>query len=71
MEHTDTLRGQNTDLFNVKAGGVYSNHWTLKGLGSAILPRSTCSESSNQHTSNEGRASQQGIENGVLVVVMY
>jgi hypothetical protein len=30
-EHTDTLCGQNAELWYVKAGGTYSNHWALKG----------------------------------------
>jgi hypothetical protein len=31
-EHTDTLLcGQNAEFLYVKAGGTYSNHWTLKG----------------------------------------
>jgi hypothetical protein len=30
-EHTDTLCGQNTEFWYVKAGGTYSNHWALKG----------------------------------------
>jgi hypothetical protein len=30
-EHTDTLFGQNAEFYYVKAGGIYSNHWTLKG----------------------------------------
>lgn len=29
--YTDSM--QNTEIFNVKAGGTYSNHCTLKGLG--------------------------------------
>jgi hypothetical protein len=30
-EHINTLRGQNAELYYVKAGGIYSNHSTLKG----------------------------------------
>jgi hypothetical protein len=30
-EHTDTLCGQNAELWYVKAGGTYSNHLALKG----------------------------------------
>jgi hypothetical protein len=30
-EHTDTLCGQNAEFWYGKAGGTYSNHWTLKG----------------------------------------
>jgi hypothetical protein len=28
--HTSTLCGQNVELLNVKSGGTYSNHWTVK-----------------------------------------
>jgi hypothetical protein len=31
MEHTDTLCGQNSEFWRVKAGGMYTNHWALKG----------------------------------------
>jgi hypothetical protein len=31
-EHTDTPRGQNARFKRIKAGGIYSNHWALKGL---------------------------------------
>jgi hypothetical protein len=31
MEHTDTLCGQNAEFWCVKAGGMYSKHWALKG----------------------------------------
>jgi hypothetical protein len=31
MKHTNTLRGQNAELYYVKAGGIYSNHSALKG----------------------------------------
>jgi hypothetical protein len=31
MEYTDTLCGQNTEFWYVKAGGTNSNHWVLKG----------------------------------------
>ena len=30
-KHTNTLCGQNVELVNVKAGGIYSNHWGLIG----------------------------------------
>jgi hypothetical protein len=31
-EHRDTLCGQNTEFFwYIKAGGIYSDHWALKG----------------------------------------
>jgi hypothetical protein len=30
-KHTNSLRGQNADLSYVKAGGIYNNHWDLKG----------------------------------------
>jgi hypothetical protein len=30
-EHTDTLCGHNAEFLYVKAGGTYSNHWTLEG----------------------------------------
>jgi hypothetical protein len=30
-EHTDTLCGQNVEFKCVKASGVYSNRWVLKG----------------------------------------
>jgi len=28
-KHTNTVCGQNVELFHVKRGGMYSNHWTL------------------------------------------
>jgi hypothetical protein len=28
-EHINTLRGQNAEFFNVKAGGIHSNHCSL------------------------------------------
>jgi hypothetical protein len=31
-EHTNTLCGQNVELFNVKADGAYSNHCVLNRL---------------------------------------
>jgi hypothetical protein len=31
MEHTNTLCGQNAEFWRVKAGGIYSNQWALKG----------------------------------------
>ena len=30
-KHIITLCGQNVEFLNVKNGGTYSNHWTLKG----------------------------------------
>jgi hypothetical protein len=30
-ENTRTLCGQNAEFWYVKAGGIYSNHWALKG----------------------------------------
>jgi hypothetical protein len=30
-EHINTVCGQNVEFSNVKAGGVYSNHWALQG----------------------------------------
>jgi hypothetical protein len=30
-EHTDTLRGQYAEFWCVKAGGIYTNRWALKG----------------------------------------
>ena len=30
-KHINTLCGQNVEFVNVKPGGTYSNHWTLKG----------------------------------------
>jgi hypothetical protein len=31
-KHINTLRGQNVELFKVKLGGTYSNHWALEGI---------------------------------------
>ena len=31
-EHTNTLRGQNVELLNVKHDGTYSNQWALKDV---------------------------------------
>jgi lipoate-protein ligase B len=31
-EHTDTLCGQNIEVWCVDAGGTYSYHWTVKGF---------------------------------------
>jgi hypothetical protein len=31
MEHINSLCGQNAEIWYVKAGGIYSNHWPLKG----------------------------------------
>jgi hypothetical protein len=30
-EHINTLCGQNAEFSCVKAGGIYDNHWVLKG----------------------------------------
>jgi len=30
-KHINTLCGQNVEFVNVKPGGIYSNHWALKG----------------------------------------
>jgi len=30
-KHTNTLRGQNVELCNVKPGGICSEQWALKG----------------------------------------
>jgi hypothetical protein len=30
-KHINTLCGQKVELLNVKPGGIYSNHWALKG----------------------------------------
>jgi hypothetical protein len=30
-EHINTLCGQNVEFWYVNAGGIYSNHWDLKG----------------------------------------
>jgi len=30
-KHINTLCGQNAELFNVKTGGTYSDHWAVKG----------------------------------------
>ena len=30
-KHINTLCGPNVGLLNVKPGGTYSNHWSLKG----------------------------------------
>jgi hypothetical protein len=32
-KHINTLCGQNAEFVNVKPGGIYSNHWALKGSG--------------------------------------
>jgi hypothetical protein len=31
MKHKNTLCGQNVEFLYVNAGGIYSNHWALKG----------------------------------------
>ena len=35
-EHINTVCGQKVEFFNVKPGGTYRNHWTLKGHFSGI-----------------------------------
>jgi hypothetical protein len=30
-EHRNTLRGHNAEFQYIKAGGIYSDHWTVKG----------------------------------------
>jgi hypothetical protein len=30
-KNTNTLRGQNLELLNVKLCGTYSDHWAIKG----------------------------------------
>ena len=30
-KHKNTVCGQNVELLNVKAGGIYSDHWATKG----------------------------------------
>jgi hypothetical protein len=30
-KHTNTLCGENAEFRYVRAGGTYSNHWSLKG----------------------------------------
>jgi len=30
-KHVNTLCGQNVELLSVKPGGIYSDHWALKG----------------------------------------
>jgi hypothetical protein len=30
-KHTNSLCEQNAELYYIKVGGTYSNHWTLKG----------------------------------------
>jgi len=30
-KHRNTPREQNVELFSVKPGGTYSNHWAVKG----------------------------------------
>ena len=31
IQHINTRGGQNVELFGVKPGGKYSNHWVTKG----------------------------------------
>jgi hypothetical protein len=31
MEHTDTMCGQNVEFWCVKADGMYTDHYALKG----------------------------------------
>ena len=35
-KHINTLYGQNTGFFNVQLGGIYSNHWAVKGYVSFL-----------------------------------
>ena len=30
-KHINKLCGQNVEMLNVKPGGIYSNHWAVKG----------------------------------------
>jgi len=30
-QHINTLCGQNAEFLNVKPGGIYGDHWALKG----------------------------------------
>jgi hypothetical protein len=30
-KHINTLCGQKVEFVNVEPGGIYSNHWTVKG----------------------------------------
>ena len=30
-KHINTLCGQNVEFMNVKAGGIYGDHWALEG----------------------------------------
>jgi len=31
IKHINTVCGQNVELLNVKTGGIYSDHWAVKG----------------------------------------
>jgi hypothetical protein len=31
-EHTYTLYGQNAEFYHVEGGGIYCDHWALKGF---------------------------------------
>jgi len=43
-KHINTLYRQNAEFFNVKPGGIYSDHWALEGselcLNTQSVPRS-------------------------------
>ena len=40
-KHINTPCGQNVELFLVKPGGTYSNHWALEGYENVFTPRKT------------------------------
>jgi len=57
-KHINTLRGQNVGLLNVKPGGIYSDHWGLKG--------------SSQRRLNQQKSRSQGIpEREPVTVVIW